>query len=259
MKITVIALLILVTLCLTVVSSGYMSQVRNMLVTFYDDGKACPGGCDSHVVFDDSHNGTKNAFKPGSTRDRPEKCRVGETCMICFSAAADSCLEIMYRGSGPPVGKFDLTTTFLKENCERTDLPQILRSECRALQPRVEVLKRNINCFEEPDNVKCRVLIADGNARQLKDTPVYDECLQLGEKKFNLKYAGQKSKQRSLGCSYEKFGTGRNSRGTTWKKLLPGACRVGTYVGRDGLDCCSNNLYGAAKLGTECSAFFPKK
>jgi hypothetical protein len=260
MKITVKAFMTAAALALlTVVSLGYMTQVRNMAATFYDDGKSCPGGCDSHVVFSDVHNGTGNAFSPNSKREKPEKCKVGETCMICFSSASDSCLEIMYRGAGPPEGRFDLTTTFLKENCERTDLPSVLQTECRDLQPKVDVLKRNINCFEEPDNAKCSALIAAARTRQQADTLVYDECMESGQTKFNQKYAGQKNKQRSNNCSYERFGTGRNSKGKTWRKLLPGACRVGTYVGRDGLDCCSNNLYAAATLGTECAAFFPKK
>lgn len=234
-------------------------QVREMTVTFYDDGKACPGNCDSHVVFNDIHNGTTFAFDPDSTRSRPQKCRVGEKCIICFSASNESCMEITYRGSGPPVGKFDLTTTFLKENCERDDLPAILANECRTLKPKVDQLSRRINCFDDPDNPKCRSLIESAKAKQRADTILYDECKRIGETRFNRQYASRRELQRSLGCSYERYGTGRNSRGVTWRKLLPGACRTGTFVGRDGLDCCSNNLYAAAKLGVECNAFFPAR
>lgn len=230
-----------------------------MKVTFYDDGKACPGNCDSHVVFNDAHNGTQNAFRPGSARDKPEKCRIGEKCVICFSAPEESCLEITYRGSGPPAGKFDLTTTFLRENCERKDLPPILTGECRSLQPKVGELRKRINCFADPQNSRCRNLMETAETRQRNDLVFYDECRRVGEENFNLKYAGRKEMQRSVGCSYEKFGTGRNSKGERWRKLLPGACRSKTYVGRDGLDCCSDNLYAAAKLGVECSAFFPER
>lgn len=240
-------------------SVSAVTAAVNMQATFYDDGKSCPGGCDSHVVFHKSHNGTRNAYDPASSPMRPKECAVGQNCMICFSASPDSCLEIMYRGSGPPVGKFDFTTTFLKENCDRADLPPPLARECRTLKPRVEQLKRHTNCFENPADARCQTLLAEAERRQTADLPLYDECKSLGENAFNRKYANQREKQRTFGCAYEKFGTGGNPRtGRTWKKLLPGACRPKTFVGRDALDCCSNNLHAAAKLGVECAAFFPR-
>src|SRR5687767_14716582 len=42
----------------------------------------------------------------------------------------------------------------------------------------------------------------------------------------------------------------------TWKKLLPGVCRPGTFVGRNGLDCCSRNLSADGPLGAECIRFY---
>jgi hypothetical protein len=92
------------------------------------------------------------------------------------------------------------------------------------------------------------------------DDVLYDECKRLGEAVFNRKYTDNPAMQREHDCAYEKLGTGGpNSKGQSWKRLLGGACRPGTYVGKDGLDCCSGSLYAAAMLGGECKSFFVKK
>jgi hypothetical protein len=48
-----------------------------------------------------------------------------------------------------------------------------------------------------------------------------------------------------------------NNNGTVNASLLPAACRDGTFVGRDGLDCCSGSVLHDGPLGTECRDFYP--
>ena len=229
-----------------------------MKATMYDDGLACPANCDSHVVFAARHNGTNNAFAPPiGNRSHPAKCVVGQECVICFGEPDESCITAVYRGAGPPKGRFDFTPAFFSENCDRTDLPGPLAQECAALKPQVEIYRRRINCFEKADDEPCKSIIATAEQEKEADKSERDACLAEGEAHYNARQTDQ-SRQRSLGCNYEKFGTGKNSNGDTWLKLLPGACRDGTYVGPFGTDCCSNNLFAAAKLGAECRKFFPK-
>lgn len=134
------------------------TAARTMRVTMYADGVSCPGGCDAHVVFRGSVNGTANAHAPDSTARPYQRCKSGQ--------------------------------------------------ECRRL--RDDVFNR--------------------------DRPP--------------------AQQRTHGCAYEMVGTGRNSQGRTWKRLLPAACRDGTFVGRDGLDCCSGNPFADGALGVECRHFY---
>lgn len=250
-----LTLLMVLSICLPLASSS-APQVRNMRPTIYDDGKSCPGNCDAHVVFHKTTNGTGNAFDPASSRSSPRPCEVGKACRICFSAAENSCMTATYRGGGPARGRFDFTPAYFDENCSKTPLPPTFREMCGQAAPAIERLKRLLNCVATPDDPKCATAIATARARQASDEVFYDECKQLGEAAFNRKHANQPNLQRSNDCAYEKIGTGRNSQGETWTKLLPGACRTGTFVGRDGTDCCNGSLYEAALLVTECRQFF---
>ena len=251
------------TLLLVVFSQAVMTsstatpQARNMIATIYDDGKSCPNDCDAHVVFNRIHNGTSNAFDPASTRAAPSKCTVGQPCKICFSADASSCMLATYRGAGPDVGRFDFTPPFFEENCPKPEMPAEFARKCRAAQPAIERLRSQINCITDPTHEKCRVLMEAVARRKAADDVLYDECKRVGEVAFNRNYRNQPAMQRSNDCSYTKLRTGGpNSRGERWRRLLDGACRSGTYVGKDGLDCCSGSLYAAAFLGSECRQFF---
>jgi hypothetical protein len=249
----------LLTACFTFcVLAGVASAQRaaNMEPTAYDDGKSCPGGCDAHVVFHPRHNGTRNAYDPASTRSAPRPCRRGEQCRICFSEEESSCMTALYRGGGPPLRRFDFTTTFYEENCARADLPAPLARQCAAARPRREELGRLVNCVKESDHPRCRALMTEAARRKTADEALYDECKRLGEDRFNRLHRGRPRLQRSLECAYERHPTGRNSRGVTWRKLLDGACRPGHYAGRNGLDCCNGSVQGAALLASECTAFF---
>ncbi|HEX8474116.1 MAG TPA: hypothetical protein VF666_08800 [Pyrinomonadaceae bacterium] len=230
-----------------------------MQPTIYDDGKSCPGGCDAHVVFNAVHNGTRNAFDPSSSRSAPRKCRVGRQCKICFSANDASCMTALYRGGGPDVGRFDFTPAFYEENCTRTGLPEQFAAKCRSAAPIIERLKTQVNCIINPTHEKCRALMEPFVRRKAADDVLYAECKRLGLTAFNRKYRETPALQRSLDCNYEMLRTGRNSRGQTWRRLLDGACKPGTYAGRDGLDCCSGSLYAAALLDTECTQFFARR
>jgi hypothetical protein len=230
-----------------------------MKASCYDDGNACPGGCDAHVVFHPSHNGTKTAFSPRSSRNAPETCSDGQVCMICFSDAESSCISVRFRGSGPPKGTFDFTPRFYSENCLRHDLPAPLARQCAILNRKVDVFKDRLNCFQEPRHPKCVALMESSRERMTHDAPFFKDCLSLGEAAFNRKYRDRPDLQRSLGCMYEAHGTGSNTRGVTWRKLLPAACREGSFVGPSGTDCCSANLYSVACFPEECGGFLPTK
>jgi hypothetical protein len=232
-----------------------------MRATLYDDGLACPGNCDAHVVFAPSHNGTRNAFKPPlANRANPTPCAVGEMCMICFDDTDSSCLEVLYRGAGPHRGAFDFTPAFYSKSCALRDLPAALREECDGLQSEVRRLgyDRRTNCFATPSDPHCDGIIERAESQKASDTVEREACLRESENAYNARQTNT-AKQRALNCNYERFGTGGpNSKGKTWRRLLPGACRQGTYVGRDGLDCCSNNPLAAVALHPECSIYFPK-
>src|SRR6185312_2248714 len=186
---------------------------RNMKPTIYDDGKSCPNNCDAHVVFHKSHNGTKNAFDPTSSRTSPTACVVGKSCMLCFSAADNSCMTATYRGGGPARGRFDFTPAYFDENCPKPNLPAAFGAMCREAAPGINRLNRLVNCVANPDDPKCATVITAARTRQSNDEVFYNECKQLGEAAFNRKYRDQPARQRSNDCAYEKVGTGRNSQG----------------------------------------------
>jgi len=250
---------LLVFLCVSGLAFIVNNPARKMVPTCYSDGYACPGGCDAHVVFNSEDNGTRNAFDPSSDRDNPKRCRPGRPCRICFSEEESSCMTVTYRGPGPQEGIFDFTPAFYEENCTKENLPEPLLQVCRDAARRVEVLKKRVNCFETPNDPKCVDLMASATKRKAVDQPLFDECRTLGEVKFNQKYADQPALQRTWGCNYEMNGSGGGEPGSDRRLLLPAACGSNSYVGRDGLDCCSNDLFAAALLQRECADFFPRK
>jgi hypothetical protein len=234
-------------------------QATSMTATTYDDGKSCPGNCDAHVVFHPSHNGTLNAFDPSTGRSAHAKCVAGRPCTICFTEAETSCMVATYRGAGPPKGRFDFTPTFFEENCATPVLPTPVAAKCQSAQAAIKRLEGLVNCIEDQSHEKCRATMEAAKAKKAADDLLFDECRSLGETAFNKKHAATPHMQRSIACAYELHGTGRNSAGVTWKRLLDGACRAGTFAGRDGLDCCSGSLFAAALLGRECRPFFAEK
>jgi hypothetical protein len=253
-------LLLVVFSYMVITSFTAAPQARNMIATIYDDGKSCPNNCDAHVVFNPRHNGTRNAFDPASDRAAPRKCAAGQPCKICFSADASSCMLATYRGAGPAVGRFDFTPAFFEENCPKPDMPAAFARQCRSAQPAIDRLKNRINCVTNPEHEKCKALMEAVVRRKAADDVLYDECKRIGEAAFNRKYRNQPGMQRSNDCSYTMLRTGGpNSKGERWRRLLDGACRPGTFVGKNGLDCCSGSLYAAAFLGSECQQFFVQR
>lgn len=235
-------------------------QAKKMRSTIYDDGKSCPGGCDAHVVFDSSNNGTRYAFAPSSTRKAPQKCKNGDICTICFSEDDASCMQALYRGNGPHIDAFDFTPPFYEANCDKPNLPKEFAGVCTTLKTGSRRYEGLVNCILTPDDKRCASVIEPAKKRKQIDDPIYAECVKMGTKAFNAQFPGRPEKQRMNGdCGYEKLKTGRNSKGRTWHRLLDGACRPGTYVGKDGTDCCTGSIYAAAGLVTECNLFFVKK
>lgn len=235
------------------------AQARQMTPTIYDDGISCPGNCDAHVVMNAADNGTINAFRPGSSRPSPKPCAIGSECTICFDDSKGSCMDVTYRGGGPIAGRFDFTPAFYAENCARPDVPDALKDQCRSLdrQAASHGYTKAINCLAEPDDAKCKALIASAKAAQDADIPKREACLKLGEAAYN-KAQADPTERRTNECDYTELllgGTGSKH----WHKLLPGACRAGTYVDQFGLDCCSSDIRFAAVNHPECVGFFPPR
>lgn len=247
-----------VTVILVVLGTTSSAQtVVEMKLTMYDDGRSCPADCDAHVVFHPENNGTSNAYLPASEDGIFKKCVPNQECKICFDADPQSCMIVMYRGAGPHKDTFDFTPAFYEENCTKPDLPEALAAQCISLRKQAKRLEGRLNCFEDPDHAKCRDIMEQAKQNRAHDLPFYEACLQQGQELFNQ--SRPVSEQRSLNCAYEKKGTGGpNSKGLTWKKLLPAACRENTFVGRDGLDCCSGSLFHDGPLGLECKNYYPQ-
>jgi len=232
---------------------------QSFRATIYSDGASCPGSCDAHVVFDNSHNGTIFAFAPSSSRTNPVKCRNGQLCQICFDASDTSCLTVRYRGGGPDRWTFDFTPAFYTENCRRTDIPAKLTVECdRLATAYAKLTQGKIYCIEHPDVPQCVTMMEAARARKAADLPDWLAC-RANEQDFNNKMKLQPHRQRSNACAYEAHGTGGpNSRGTRWKRLLPAACLANSYVGRDGLDCCGPDPFTLGGLGRECAIYLTR-
>ncbi len=232
---------------------------QEFVPTCYDDGFSCPGGCDAHVVFDPGHNGTLYAYSPKSTRENPAPCENGKQCTVCFSEEDTDCITAIYRGAGPPPQRFDFTPAFYEEICSAETLPGPLRTKCREMDEQIKTLNTKLNCILNPVHPKCKKIMDEAKARKQADEKLYRECMTLGEKKFNEKYRDRPALQRTFDCGYEKNGTGRNSRGLTWRRLLPAACREGSYVGKNGFDCCSADPFSAACFPEECGMYFQER
>lgn len=100
-------------------------------------------------------------------------------------------------------------------------------------------------------------MIAKAKAAQALDQPKYEQCALLGEYKYNKDKP--KAERRVDKCSYEWLSNGGpNSKGVTWRRLLPGACRQGNYVGPYGTDCCTGVQFEDGPKGIECTVYYPK-
>ena len=245
---------LLVTAMLLMSSCVVNAKVK---LTIYDDGKSCPSHCDAHVVFKSDLNGTKYAHKPSASNQAFAKCQLNQQCEICFDDEAQECLVTMYRGSGPGENTFDLTPKFYEQWCVKSDIPALLASKCADLTRTASTLSGRVNCIKHPEQTQCLALMLAAKQAREADLILYNQCKLEGQKQFNK--GKSSASKRKHGCAYEYESTGGpNSRGLKWKKLLPGACRDDTFVGRDGLDCCSGNEFVDAALGRECRIFYPK-
>lgn len=234
------------------------ANAATLRLTMYADGKSCPGGCDAHVVFDNRLNGTQFAHAPTSTHSPYRSCLVGLECEICLKPGLEQCLKVMYRGEGPTKNTFDLTPAFYESRCRTADAPALLQSKCLELENTSLKLKDRVNCIKNAEHSLCKRVMSKAQLMQSIDLPLYEKCKKLSQTQFNR--GKPVLWQRSNECAYEYKATGGpNSKGIIWRKLLPGACRAGTYVGRDGLDCCSGSLFADGSLYQECKAFYPKR
>ena len=243
--------------------AGLSSQLeaKTFMATIYSDGYSCPANCDAHVVFKAINNGTRYAYLPSSSRSAPQPCVPGAECRICFSDSDNSCMNAMFRKSGPDDGRFDFTPAFYQANCGKPGLPTAFASVCNSFGSQyAKYTKNQVYCLEQPTYAGCGDVIAKAQAARVTDEPLWQECRSLGEDKFNAKYAAKPRLQRTFECAYELHGTGGpNSKGQHWKRLLPAACWPGTYVGRNGTDCCDERQMSLGGLGKECTPFLVKK
>ena len=245
-------------IALSCCAMAFNASAETVHLTVYDDGRSCPGDCDAHVVFHSSMNGTEFAHAPTTSAQAYGKCVVGQVCRICIESGKKQCLETKYRGSGPPPMTFDLTPKFYQSACSQSPRPSSLAAKCKEIGLAAATLEKRRNCILESGHPLCSDLMRLAVATRAKDLPAYELCMAEGEKEYNK--PRPLSERRSLGCAYEAKGTGGpNSKGSTWRKLLPASCRQGTFVGRDGLDCCSGNTWADGPLGTECRIYYPGK
>jgi hypothetical protein len=245
---------------LTLMAAGFVLALplaaqpsgKDMQITVYSDGVSCPAGCDAHVVFNAADNGTGNAHLPGTAN---ATCVKDSACRICFDAQLTQCMDVMYRREGPAPGRFDFTPAFFDSACARTDIPARLASECATLKANAGQWADRVNCIREPADPKCIDLMTRANQAKAVDEPKYRKCVAMGEASYNASQPD--AEKRALDCAYEKTPTGGNPPGK-WRKLLPGACLPGTYVGPYGTDCCSGVLLVDFSLGVECSQYYRK-
>lgn len=235
------------------------STTYALKLTIYDDGKSCPSNCDAHVVFDKNMNGTVYAHKPNSSSDNYNKCKINENCEICFDKNnKNQCITVMYRGNGPHKNTFDFTPAFYAKWCGKSNKPELLQEQCDLLKKQESKLNGRVNCIENKDHRLCKKLMKKARDEKKQDLTKYAHCKKHGEKKYNK---GKKNRQMRIhDCAYEYESNGKSSKsGKTWHKLLPAACRDNTFVGRDGLDCCSGIKFVDAALGVECIDFYPEE
>lgn len=241
--------------CLIAAQTTLAQPIR---LTMYGDGDSCPGGCDAHVVFHPTLNGTTFAHLPTTPVEPFAKCVAGANCSVCFiSGDPNQCMTIMYRGAGPHRNTFDLTPAFYTESCAHSPIPGVLATQCKAITAAARTLDGRLNCFRSPAATPCADVMAKAQSQKKIDQPKYEKCKAVGEAAFNRHRSA--AEQRIDSCAYEKKGTGGpNCLGATWRRLLPAACRTGSFVGRDGLDCCTGNPQIDGPLGAECRIFYPK-
>lgn len=234
-----------------IIATAHAETIR---LTVYSDGLSCPSNCDAHVVFEEALNGTQFAHEPGS---HFKECVEGDTCRICIESNEKQCLQVVYRGTGPGHRTFDFTPAFYAEACSSSPEYPALAAKCDELKKAAKNLEGRFNCIASPKDPKCKAIIEKAQKARDLDSEKYQLCRAVGQKNYNAQRPD--SEKRFHSCAYEFKGTGGpNSHGTTWKKLLPGACRAGTFVGRDGLDCCSGNVYEDGPMYLECIGFYPK-
>lgn len=242
-----ITIAILLMLLATVTIAGESPKI-----TLYNDGESCPGGCDAHVVLHRSLNGTRFAHAPGT---QSKRCEVGVNCEICFEGTANSCMDVMYRGGGPARGRLDFTPAFFNSHCGQSSIPTALVKKCAAMYKTAMSQHNYINCIKEPTHPQCIDTMAAARDKKAGDAIAFKRCRTMGLAAYNKSVPALA--RRSDNCTYSQASTGGpNSHGETWRQLLPGACPGNSYVGRDGLDCCTGDPFIDASLGFECRAFY---
>lgn len=240
-----------------------VEPAQDMALTAYGDGQSCPGGCDSHVVFARQHDGTRNAFAPGPTflawRNEAalHPCgggsgpNDGRPCVICFDDSDASCLVVMHRGSGPPAGRFDVTAAFLAETCPRGSLPATLERACADYRLAAASLAARHSCIADDSPAACQDLLEAARSAWGEDRPRYEACLAAGGDAAYNAGVSDSSLHRAHDCAY--FANRRNAAGL---RLAPGACPAGSFVGRDGYDCCGGDPARDAIDSRECGVFY---
>jgi hypothetical protein len=232
-------------------------HAREFLLTIYNDGYACPGACDAHVVFNPIENGTRYAHSPDSTRDKPSKCTEKHDCVVCFNEEDANCMTVKYRGGGPKPGRFDFTLAFYQAYCSRTDIPEKLVEACAGQLETAHAHHYDtaINCFKTPDNPKCKPLMDAALAAQQADLPKRKDCLRLTQKVYNARQTDPKER-RWDDCNYSEMLLG-GPPSSRVHRLMPSSCPVGQLVGQWGYDCCTEDIRFAGPDHDECLRFFP--
>lgn len=207
-----------------------LAAIPDLQATCYDDGDACPGGCDPHVVANPQTNGTARLHAPGSSAPHWAKCRNGAACEVCFGdEPVPGCLDVTFRGSGPDPGRADFTASWWASTCQGDDLPTTLASECRRIRSGAGLLEGKVSCLANPAAPGCAGVapVAETVAAARAEVRA---CLE--------------STNGSWRCHY------KGPNGT----LSPGSCTNGA-VNASGWDCCNGDPVHDACV-TGCSRYY---
>jgi hypothetical protein len=200
--------------------------------TCYDDGAACPGSCDAHVVAKKIENGTARLHAPGASAPTWTKCARDAACEVCLDSKPEHCFQVPFRGYGPDPGRADFTATFWSTTCATEPGSPALAAECKRIRSAAAKLATRASCLTTPSHPACVGAVPD-EAAVREARAAMETCEQ------------EKRRQRTdVDCNYQGPGG----------RLSPGACPKAA-VSKAGWDCCNGDAFHDACV-TACDKYY---
>jgi hypothetical protein len=219
----------------TNVTARDLEHAAPLRPTCYDDGAACPGSCDAHVVAKEIENGTARLHAPGASAANWTKCARNADCEVCLDGEPEHCFRVMFRGHGPESGRADFTATFWSGVCATEPASPTLAGECRRIRSGAARFATRKSCLAEPNRTACVGVVPDEAAVREAHRAI-EAC---EEKKRRL--------HSNVDCNYQGPGG----------RLSPGACQR-VAVSKDGWDCCNGDAFHDACV-TTCDKYYVKE